>query len=159
MPSLAAVAKAEVALLLPTYERNRVLFREGRGCYLYDDEGRRYLDFLSGIGVNALGYNHPAISKVLRDQGAKLIHISNLFYHDYQAELARKLTKISGLDRVFFCNSGTESVEGALKLARAHAHRHANGNGAKARWRVLAMENSFHGRTFGALAATSTLKY
>src|SRR5947199_9742546 len=125
MPSLAAVAKAEAALLLPTYERNRVLFREGRGCYLFDDEGRRYLGFLSGIGVNALGYNHPAIRKVLRDQGTKLIHISNLFYHDYQAELARKLTKISELDRVFFCNSGTEAVEGALKFARAYA-RHTN---------------------------------
>lgn len=158
MPSLAAVAKAESALLLPTYERNRVLFRQGRGCYLFDDEGRRYLDFLSGIGVNSLGYNHPAIRKVLREQGAKLIHISNLFYHDYQAELARKLTKVSGLDRAFFCNSGTEAVEGALKLARAFA-RHQNTNGSKPRWRVLAMEKSFHGRTFGALAATSTLKY
>lgn len=158
MPSLAAVAKAESVLLLPTYDRNRVLFREGRGCYLFDDEGRRYLDFLSGIGVNALGYNHPAIREVFREQGAKLIHISNLFYHDYQAGLARKLTKISGLDRAFFCNSGTEAVEGALKLARAYA-RHVNSNGAKPRWRVLAMEKSFHGRTFGALATTSTLKY
>jgi len=158
MSSLAAVTKAEAALLVPTYERNRVLFREGRGCYLFDDEGRRYLDFLSGIGVNALGYDHPAIRKVLREQGAKLIHISNLFYHRYQAELARKLKKISGLDRAFFCNSGTEAVEGALKLARAYA-RHRNQNGSKARWRVLAMEKSFHGRTFGALAATSTVKY
>lgn len=158
MPSLAAIAKAEAALLLPTYERNRVLFREGRGCYLYDDAGNRYLDFLSGIGVNALGYNHPAIRKVLREQSAKLIHISNLFYHDYQAKLARKLTKISGLDRAFFCNSGTEAIDGALKLARAYA-RANNTNGTKPRWRVLAMENSFHGRTFGALAATSTVKY
>jgi acetylornithine aminotransferase/acetylornithine/N-succinyldiaminopimelate aminotransferase len=158
MSSLAAIAKAEAELLVPTYERNRVLFREGRGCYLYDDEGRRYLDFLSGIGVNALGYNHPAIRKVLREQSAKLIHISNLFYHDYQAQLARKLAKISGLDRAFFCNSGTEAIEGALKLARAYA-RTNNSNGSKPRWRVLALENSFHGRTFGALAATSTLKY
>ncbi|HKD91922.1 MAG TPA: aspartate aminotransferase family protein [Terriglobales bacterium] len=158
MSSLATIAKAEAELLVPTYERHRVLFREGRGCYLYDDEGRRYLDFLSGIGVNALGYNHPAVRKVLREQSAKLIHISNLFYHDYQAQLARKLTKISGLDRAFFCNSGTEAIEGALKLARAYA-RTTNSNGSKPRWRVLAMDNSFHGRTFGALAATSTLKY
>ena len=158
MSSLATIAKAEAELLVPTYERHRVLFREGRGCYLYDDEGRRYLDFLSGLGVNALGYNHPAVRKVLREQSAKLIHISNLFYHDYQAQLARKLTKISGLDRAFFCNSGTEAIEGALKLARAYA-RATNSNGSKPRWRVLAMDNSFHGRTFGALAATSTLKY
>lgn len=161
MASLAQIMKAEAALLLPTYERNRVLFRDGRGCYLIDSEGRRYLDFLSGIGVSALGYNHPSIRKVLREQAGRLIHISNLFYHDYQAELARKLTKISGLNRAFFCNSGTEAVEGALKLARAYARTHgaSKGDRAKPRWRVLAMENSFHGRTFGALAATSTLKY
>src|SRR5215472_17094727 len=121
MSALAAVMKAESQLLLRTYDRNRVLFRTGRGCYLYDHRGRRYLDFLSGIGVNALGYNHPAIRKVLREQASRLIHISNLFYHDHQAQLARKLTKISGLDRAFFCNSGTEAIEGALKLARAYA--------------------------------------
>ncbi|MBV8208325.1 MAG: aspartate aminotransferase family protein [Acidobacteria bacterium] len=159
--SLEQVARAEAEVLLPTYERNRVLFRTGRGCYLYDDHGERYLDFLSGIGVNALGYNHPAVRKVVREQGARLIHISNLFYHDYQAQLARKLTRISGMDRAFFCNSGTEAIEGALKLARAYARaHHATGsNGAKPRWRVLALENSFHGRTYGALAATSTRKY
>jgi len=158
MSALTAVMKAESELLLRTYDRNQVLFRNGRGCYLYDDQGRRYLDFLSGIGVNALGYNHPAIRKVLREQAARLIHISNLFYHEHQAELARKLTRISGLDRVFFCNSGTEAIEGALKLARAHA-RAANRNGHRASWRILALENSFHGRTFGSLAATSTKKY
>src|ERR671928_2072500 len=98
MASLAQIMKAEAGLLLPTYERNRVLFRKGRGCYLYDDKGRRYLDFLSGIGVNALGYDHPAVRKALREQASLLIHISNLFYHDHQAELARRLTKISGMD-------------------------------------------------------------
>jgi acetylornithine/N-succinyldiaminopimelate aminotransferase len=158
MSALAAVMKAESDLLLRTYDRNQVLFRKGRGCYLYDEKGHRYLDFLSGIGVNALGYNHPAISKVLRGQASRLIHISNLFYHDYQAELARRLTKISGLDRAFFCNSGTEAIEGALKLARAHA-RVKNKNGHRPAWRVLALDNSFHGRTFGSLAATSTKKY
>src|SRR5207248_9430422 len=113
--------KAESELLLPTYDRNKVLFRSGRGCYLFDDEGHRYLDFLTGIGVNALGYSHPAISKVLREQAGRLIHISNLFYHDYQAVLAKRLTRISGLDRAFFCNSGTGTGEGALKLALAYA--------------------------------------
>jgi acetylornithine/N-succinyldiaminopimelate aminotransferase len=136
----------------------KVLFTRGRGVYLWDSTGKRYLDFLSGIGVNALGHAHPAIQKVLKQQAAKLIHTSNLFYHEYQAELAKRLTKISGLDRAFFCNSGTEAWEGALKLARAYA-RANNSNGHKAKWRLLALENSFHGRTFGALATTGQEKY
>ncbi len=156
--SLAAVRRAEAALLIPTYDRLPVLFRRGRGAYLYDEKGRAYLDFLTGIGVNALGHGHPAIRRALVQQGQRLLHVSNLFYHDYQAALARKLTKISGLDRVFFTNSGTEAIEGALKLARAYA-RLNNSNGRKPRWRLLALDNSFHGRTFGALAATGQAKY
>lgn len=156
--NLASVMKSEAALLLPTYERNPVLFTRGRGVYLWDSKGKRYLDFLSGIGVNALGYGHPAIRKVLSQQSAKLIHISNLFFHEYQAELAELLTGMSGLDRAFFCNSGTEAWEGALKLARAYAHAHSR-NGHKAKWRMLALENSFHGRTFGSLATTYQAKY
>jgi acetylornithine/N-succinyldiaminopimelate aminotransferase len=156
--NLASVMQSEAALLLPTYERNPVLFTRGRGVYLWDSTGKRYLDFLSGIGVNALGYGHPAIRKVLREQSAKLIHISNLFFHPYQAELAKMLNRMSGLDRAFFCNSGTEAWEGALKLARAYAHEH-NRNGHKAKWRMLALENSFHGRTFGSLATTYQKKY
>ena len=156
--NLESVMRAEEKLLLPTYDRHKVLFRKGRGVYLYDSAGRRYIDFLSGIGVNALGYAHPAICKVLASQAGKLIHISNLFFHDYQAELARRLTKISGLERVIFCNSGTEAWEGALKLARAFA-RTASVNGKEPRWRILALENSFHGRTFGALSTTGQEKY
>ena len=156
--SLAAVMRSEAALLLPTYERNPVMFTRGRGMYLWDSHGKRYLDFLSGIGVNALGYGHPAIQKVIARQAGKLIHISNLFFHQYQAELAKRLTKMSGLDRAFFCNSGTEAWEGALKLARAYAHAQ-NHNGHKAKWRMLALENSFHGRTFGSLATTGQPKY
>ena len=87
--------------------------------YLWDSEGKRYLDFLSGIGVNALGHSHPAVQAAIKRQAGRLIHVSNLFFHEYQAELARLLTEISGLDRAFFCNSGTEAWEGALKLARA----------------------------------------
>jgi acetylornithine/N-succinyldiaminopimelate aminotransferase len=156
--SLASVIRAEKKLLLPTYDRQKVLFTRGRGVYLWDSNGKRYLDFLSGIGVNALGHAHPAIQKVLKRQAGKLIHTSNLFYHEYQAELAKRLTKISGLDRAFFCNSGTEAWEGALKLARAYA-RVNNSNGHKAKWRLLALENSFHGRTFGSLATTGQEKY
>jgi acetylornithine/N-succinyldiaminopimelate aminotransferase len=156
--SLASVIRAEEELLLPTYDRQKVLFTRGRGVYLWDSKDKRYLDFLSGIGVNALGHGHPAIQKVLKQQAGKLIHTSNLFYHEYQAELAKRLTKISGLDRAFFCNSGTEAWEGALKLARAFA-RANNNNGHKAKWRLLALDNSFHGRTFGALATTGQEKY
>ena len=156
--NLEAVARAEAKLLLPTYDRKRVLFRRGQGCYLWDDRDRRYLDWLSGIGVCALGYNHRAVTETIRKQAPRLVHISNLFYHDYQAALAERLTRLSGLDRAFFCNSGSEAIEGALKLARAYARLH-NKNGAKAPWRIVAMDNSFHGRTAGALAATATKKY
>ncbi len=156
--SLSSVIRAEERLLLPTYDRQKVLFTRGRGVYLWDSKGERYLDFLSGIGVNALGHAHPAIQQVLKRQAGKLIHTSNLFYHEYQSELAKRLTKISGLDRAFFCNSGTEAWEGALKLARAYA-RANNNNGHKAKWRLLALENSFHGRTFGSLATTGQEKY
>ena len=158
--SLASVSRMEAKLLLSTYERQPILFVRGRGVYLWDSRGQRYLDFLSGIGVNALGHNHPAIQTVIKRQAGRLIHVSNLFFHEYQAELARLLTKISGLDRVFFCNSGTEAWEGALKLARAFAQTN-NKNGGKPtpKTRILAMENSFHGRTFGALATTGQPKY
>lgn len=156
--SLALVRRSEAALLLPTYERNPVLFTRGKGVYLWDSKGKKYLDFLSGIGVNALGYGHPAIQRVISAQAGKLIHISNLFFHEYQAQLAKRLIKISGLDKAFFCNSGTEAWEGALKLARAYG-RAQNHNGHKPKWRMLALENSFHGRTFGALATTGQSKY
>jgi acetylornithine aminotransferase/acetylornithine/N-succinyldiaminopimelate aminotransferase len=156
--SLASIMRAEAALLVPTYDRYKVLLRKGRGVYVYDDAGRPYLDLLGGIGVNALGYGHPAIRKALARQADKLIHVSNLFYHDYQAELARRLTRISGLDRAFFCNSGTEAWEAALKFARAHARTQSK-NGAHPAWRILALEDSFHGRTFGSLSTTATAKY
>jgi acetylornithine/N-succinyldiaminopimelate aminotransferase len=156
--SLASVMRAEAALLVPTYDRYKVLLRKGRGVYVYDDVGHPYLDLLTGIGVNALGHGHPAIRKALAQQADKLIHVSNLFYHDYQAELAKRLARVSGLDRAFFCNSGTEAWEAALKFARAHARTHSK-NGARPAWRILALENSFHGRTFGSLSTTGTPKY
>jgi acetylornithine aminotransferase/acetylornithine/N-succinyldiaminopimelate aminotransferase len=156
--SLASVSQSESKRLLHTYDRHQVLLERGRGCYLYDDRGRKYLDFLSGIGVNALGHGHPAIRRALVRQAGRVLHTSNLFYHEYQAPLAERLSAISGLERAFFTNSGTEAVEGALKLARAHA-RMRNRNGCRRAWRVLAMTNSFHGRTFAALSATWTKKY
>ncbi len=153
----AALKRQENALLLSTYDRVPVVFERGRGVYLYDTRGRRYLDFLSGIGVNALGHGHPAIRKAIAEQAAKLVHISNLFYHPLQAALARRLTSISGMDRAFFSNSGTEAWEGALKLARSNAKM--TGRNGRPRWRVLALDNSFHGRTFGSLATTGQAKY
>ncbi len=154
--SLESVSRMEAKLLLPTYERQPILFVRGRGVYLWDSRGQRYLDFLSGIGVNALGHNHPAIQAAIKRQTGRLIHVSNLFFHEYQAKLAQMLTRISGLDRAFFCNSGTEAWEGALKLARAFAQ---TTNGRKPKWRILAMDKSFHGRTVGALATTGQPKY
>lgn len=156
--TLASVSQMESKLLLATYQRQPVLLVRGQGVHLWDSTGKKYLDFLSGIGVNALGHNHPAIQRVIKRQAGRLIHTSNIFFHEYQSELARRLTEISGLDRAFFCNSGTEACEGALKLARAFAQMN-NRNGHRAKWRILAMENSFHGRTFGALAMTGQKKY
>ena len=156
--NLEQVQKLESKLLLSTYERYPVMLRRGRGVYVYDDKGRRYLDFLSGIGVNALGYAHPVISKTIARQSRLLIHTSNLFYHEYQARLAAALTRISGLDRVFFTNSGTEAWEGALKVARAYARENCT-NGSEPKWRILALEHALHGRTFGALATTHKEKY
>jgi acetylornithine/N-succinyldiaminopimelate aminotransferase len=156
--NLSSVMRSEHELLLPTYDRQKVLFEKGRGVYLWDVDGDPYLDFLSGIGVNALGHRHPAIQRTLRQQASQLIHVSNLFFHPYQAELARRLTKISGLDRAFFANSGTEAWEGALKLARAYARTRST-NGHRPKWRILALDHSFHGRTMGALATTGQSKY
>jgi acetylornithine/N-succinyldiaminopimelate aminotransferase len=158
--SLASVSRAEAKLLLSTYERQPILFVRGHGVHLWDSQGKPYLDFLSGIGVNALGHNHPVIVAAIKRQASRLIHTSNLFFHKYQSELAQQLTKISGLDRAFFCNSGTEAWEGALKIARAFAKANRKKSGkAKAKTRILAMDNSFHGRTFGALATTGQPKY
>jgi len=144
--------------LMNTYKRPPVVFTHGKGCTLYDHRGRRYLDFLGGIAVNALGYSHPRLVRVMRQQAGRAVHISNLFHNPYQGPLASKLAAWSGLDRVFFTNSGAEAVEGALKLARASTRQNTNGL-RPPRTKILALENSFHGRTFGALAVTSTAKY
>lgn len=156
--TLKDVQAAESRLLLTTYERYPVLFTGGEGVHLIDENGNRYLDLLSGIGVNALGYGHPAIERAIIKQTRKLIHISNLFFHEGQAELAERLTKASGMDRAFFCNSGTEAWEAALKLSRAYAAELRAG-GKKLGTKFLALENSFHGRTMGSVATTHKAKY
>ena len=156
--NLEEIKAVEAKVLLPTYERNPIRFVRGEGVHLIDENGERYLDLLSGIGVNALGYGHPAIENVIAEQSRTLIHLSNLFFHEGQAELALRLTKMSGLDRAFFCNSGTEAMEAALKLARAHAGL-LRSEGRTIGTKVLALENSFHGRTMGSLAATHKAKY
>jgi acetylornithine aminotransferase/acetylornithine/N-succinyldiaminopimelate aminotransferase len=121
LTKLDQIRAAEARLLLSTYDRNPILFVGGEGVYITDEKGERYLDLLSGIGVNALGYNHPVIVNAIAEQSKKLIHTSNLYYHEGQTELALQLTERTGLDRAFFANSGTEAWECALKLARAHA--------------------------------------
>ena len=131
--------------LLQNYARYPLVLARGKGSYVFDTEGRRYLDFIAGIGVNALGHGHPRIIKVIREQAARLIHTSNLYYHPYQGVLAERLARMSGLDRTFFANTGTEAVEGALKLARAHGRSiHPE------KYEIISLDNSFHGRTMGA---------
>ena len=140
--------------LLQNYARYPLVLARGKGCYVYDLEGRRYLDFITGIGVNALGHAHPRIVKVIREQAALLIHSSNLYYHQYQGPLAKRLVEMSGLARAFFANTGTEAVEGALKMAHSH------GRGLDPdKFELIALENGFHGRTMGALSVTGQEKY
>ncbi|MCU1250162.1 MAG: acetylornithine and succinylornithine aminotransferase [Edaphobacter sp.] len=155
---LPSVQAAESKLLIQTYERNPYLFVSGQGVYLRDENGQDYLDLLSGIGVSALGYSHPAVVEAITRQSTRLVHTSNLFFHEHTAELALRLTEISGLDRVFLCNSGTEAWEAALKLSRASAGR-LRAAGRNIGTKFLALEHSFHGRSMGAVATTHKEKY
>jgi predicted acetylornithine/succinylornithine family transaminase len=153
--TLDQIAALERQYLLTTYSRYPAVLARGKGVFLFDIEGKKYLDFVSGLGVNALGHAHPRIVKAIRDQAAKLIHVSNLYYHEYQGALAEKLCKLSGLDRAFFQNSGTEAIEGSIKLARLAGHR----AGGETKSRLVALEGSYHGRTFGALSLTGQDKH
>ncbi len=148
------VQAVEAAHVLQTYKRQPVVFVRGEGVWLVDDNGRRYLDFLSGIGVNVLGHGHPALVGAVRDQVATLVHTSNLFFHPYQAPLAERLTKASGLARAFFCNSGAEAVEGCLKFARRFWY-----SAGTPRPQFIAFERGFSGRTMGALSTTWDAHY
>ena len=152
------IRTAEAKLLVRTYDRTPISFVGGEGVHLLDENGARYLDLLSGIGVCALGYGHPAILAAIEEQSRKLMHTSNLFYHPGQAELALRLTEMTGLDRVFFCNSGTEAWEAALKLARAYATLRRS-EGHRLGTKILALEHSFHGRTMGSVSTTHKENY
>jgi acetylornithine/N-succinyldiaminopimelate aminotransferase len=155
---LGSIQAAERKLLVNTYERNPCLFVSGQGVFLRDENGHDFLDLLSGIGVSALGYGHPAVERAIVEQSKKLIHTSNLFFHEHTAELALRLTEISGLDRVFFTNSGTEAWEAALKLTRAHAGL-LRSQGRTIGTKFLALDHSFHGRSMGSVATTAKEKY
>jgi acetylornithine/N-succinyldiaminopimelate aminotransferase len=150
------VLKDASRYLMNTYKRGDVMFTHGRGCYVFDQKGKKYLDFLGGIAVNALGYSYPDLVKTIRREAGRAVHVSNLFHNPFQGPLAAKLAKWSGMDRVFFSNSGSEAVEGALKLARIAAKKKPGG---ATKTRFLALEHSFHGRTFGALSITHPVKY
>ena len=141
-------------VLAATYARLPVVFEKGKGATLWDTEGRRYTDFLAGIAVCGLGHAHPAVQAALAEQAGKLLHVSNLFYTRPQTELGEWLTRNSFADRVFFCNSGAEANEAAIKLARKYFYD----QGEAGRYRIIAMEQSFHGRTMGSLSATGQAK-
>ena len=141
--------------LLHTYNRYQVVFDHGDGVYLYDVNGKKYLDFVAGIAVFALGYHNEAYNNALKDQIDKLIHTSNYYYNVPAIEAARKLKKVSGMDRVFFTNSGAEAIEGAIKAARKYAFL----KDGRTDHEIIALNHSFHGRTFGALSVTGNAKY
>jgi len=166
MKTFEQIVELERRYLLGTYNRYPIALTRGKGVFLYDLEGRRYLDFVAGLGVNALGHAHPRIVKTIREQAGKLIHVSNLYYHEYQGALAEKLCTLAGGSvggssvgmgacRAFFSNSGTEAIEGSIKLARLAGHR----AGGEAKSRLVALQGSYHGRTFGALSLTGQDKH
>jgi acetylornithine aminotransferase/acetylornithine/N-succinyldiaminopimelate aminotransferase len=158
LTKLDQIRAAESRLLLSTYERYSILFEKGEGVHVIDEQGNRYLDLLSGIGVNALGYGNPVIEEAIAKQSRALLHISNLYYHEGQAGLALRLTERTGLDRCFFSNSGTEAWEAALKLARAYSGLKRS-EGVNIGTRFLALDQGFHGRTYGSMSTTSKAKY
>jgi acetylornithine/N-succinyldiaminopimelate aminotransferase len=153
--TLEDIKAREARHIVPTYKRQPVAFVRGSGARLYDTDGREYLDFISGIGVTSLGHAHPGLAAAIADQAATLLHTSNLYYHPFQAEAASRLAQLSGLPRVFFCNSGTEAVEACLKFARRYWHT----QGATERTDFVALEGAFAGRTFGSLSVTHDEHY
>jgi len=155
MDKASEIIELERGYLLQTYNRYPIVIERGKGVFLFDLDGKRYLDFVAGLGVNALGHAHPRIVKAIREQAARAIHLSNLYYNEYQGRLAQKLCTLSGLQRVFFSNSGTEAIEGSIKLARLAGHR----TGGETKSRLVALQGSYHGRTFGSMSLTGQDKY
>ncbi|HEV3079685.1 MAG TPA: aminotransferase class III-fold pyridoxal phosphate-dependent enzyme, partial [Gemmataceae bacterium] len=155
MTTTEEVIQREKQFLLQTYSRYPLVIERGKGVFLFDLDGKKYLDFVAGLGVNALGHAHPRIVKVIREQAARAIHLSNLYYNEYQGRLAERLCTLSGLQRAFFSNSGTEAIEGSIKLARLAGHR----AGGFAKSQLVALEGSYHGRSFGSMSVTGQDKY
>jgi acetylornithine/N-succinyldiaminopimelate aminotransferase len=141
--------------LYPNYRQPPLVLVRGEGSRLWDAAGKQYFDLFAGIAVSTLGHGHPGLARAIAEQAKQVIHLSNYFYNQPNVELAARLTQLTGMDRVFFCNSGTEAIEATLKLAR----RHFFAKGEKDRYRIIAFDNAFHGRTLGALAATGQPKY
>ena len=152
MTALEEIQAREAKHVLQTYRRNPINFVRGQGVRLFDSEGKEYYDLLSGIGVASLGHAHPGVARAIAEQAQTLVHVSNLFYHPLQGEVAERLSALSGLPRAFFCNSGAEAVEACLKFARRYWYT----KGAP-RAEFIALEESFHGRTFGALSVLSLI--
>jgi len=152
------VIQGEAETIVQTYARPEVVFSKGSGSYLYDSENKKYLDFMSGIAVNALGHSDPEWVHAVSEQAGRLVHVSNLYHTAPHVELAQKLVAHSFADRVFYCNSGSEANEGALKFARKYSQA-GSGNQRLGKRNIVAFEGSFHGRTMGALAATHKARY
>lgn len=148
------IQQLEQEYLVQNYARYPLALHRGKGCYVYDVDGNRYLDLISGIGVNSLGHAHPRITGVIRQQAGLILHTSNLYYNEYQGKLAERLAKVSGLKRSFFCNSGAEAMESGLKMIRAHGR-----SISETKYEVVSLDGSFHGRTLGALSITGQPKY
>jgi predicted acetylornithine/succinylornithine family transaminase len=148
------IQELERQYLFQNYARYPLVLHRGKGCWVWDVNDKKYLDLIAGIGVNALGHCHPRILKVLKAQAGRLVHSSNLYYHEFQGPLAKRIAQTSGLQRCFFSNSGTEAMDGALKMAKAHGNQTGPG-----KIEIVSLENSFHGRTVGALSVTGQPKY
>jgi acetylornithine/N-succinyldiaminopimelate aminotransferase len=150
-----AVPALEARRVVQVYRRAPIVVTHGRGVYLYDSEGHEYIDFISGVGVASLGHANPELARVVAEQAQVLLHCSNLFFHPYQGQLAERLSSMSGLDRTFFCNSGTEAMEACLKFARRYWYT----AGDTGRTGIVALQGAFHGRTMGALSITADPHY
>ena len=149
-----SIMELDKKYIVQNYGRYPLVLHRGKGCTLFDVTGKRYLDLISGIGVNALGHAHPRIVKVIKEQAGLLIHCSNLYHNEYQAPLAKRLAEISGLERCFFCNSGAEAMEGGLKMIRAHGNKIS-----PEKHEIISLDNSFHGRTLGTVSITGQPKH
>ena len=154
-PEAIALLQRDAEVLLPVYARFPVVMERGEGVYLFDTSGRRYLDLMAGLGVNALGHAHPRMVRAMTEQAGHLVHLSPQYANRYPIELAERLCALSGMKGVFFSTGGSESVEGALKLARTHARQ----NYGEAKREIVALRQSYHGRTYGSLSVTGQEKY